>query len=72
MTKLYSKSGDGGFTALADGTRVKKYSDIVELYGCIEELNVFLGYGVESLYTGQKFQDLLKHRFPQDLNRQSF
>lgn len=60
MTKVYTRSGDDGFTTLADGERVKKCSDIVELYGCIEELNVFLGYVVESLCTEQKFQDLLK------------
>lgn len=57
---MYTKTGDDGSTSLTDGKRVKKYSDIIELYGCIEELNVFLGYVAEILCKNQEFHDLFK------------
>jgi cob(I)alamin adenosyltransferase len=60
MSKMYSKSGDDGFTSLTDGKRIKKSSEIIELYGCFEELNVFLGHAAESLCSHQEFIDLLK------------
>lgn len=60
MGKLYTKSGDDGFTTLLSGKRVKKYSDLIELYGAIDELGVFLGYAAESLGSHQEDSDLLK------------
>lgn len=60
MGKIYTKSGDDGYTDLADGKRVKKFSDIVELYGSIDELNVFLGYAAESLCGNPDFNELFK------------
>ena len=60
MGKLYTKSGDDGFTTLADGKRVKKSSGLIELYGALDELNVFLAHGIESLYHNQEFDFLLK------------
>lgn len=60
MSKVYTKSGDDGSTSLADGTRVKKCSEIIELYGSLDELNSFLGFAAESLYGNQNFVDLLK------------
>ncbi|MBU0743917.1 MAG: cob(I)yrinic acid a,c-diamide adenosyltransferase [Gammaproteobacteria bacterium] len=63
------KSGDDGFTSLANGKRVKKYSDIIEIYGSLDEVNVFLGYVAEALYCNQEFSDLLKqvYRIQRDL-----
>lgn len=63
MSKAYTKSGDDGWTAAANGKRVKKHSDIIELYGCIDELNVFLGYAAESLCENQEFNSLFKQIF---------
>ncbi|EKE01341.1 MAG: hypothetical protein ACD_21C00156G0008 [uncultured bacterium] len=60
MSKAYTKSGDDGFTNLGSGKRVKKYSDVIELYGCIEELNVFLGYAAEFLCHREEFHDLFR------------
>lgn len=60
MSKIYTKSGDDGMTSLANGKRVKKSSAIIELYGCIDELNSFLGYAAESLFSNQEFIVLLK------------
>ena len=60
MNKVYTKSGDDGFTSLGNNKRVKKHSEIIELYGCIDEINVFLGYAAECLCCNQDFSELLK------------
>jgi len=60
MAKIYSKSGDDGFTSLADGKRVKKHSVLIELYGGIEELNAVLGYAAEFLCHKQESSDLYR------------
>jgi len=39
---IYTKTGDKGETSLFDGTRVKKYSDRVNTYGTMDELNAFI------------------------------
>lgn len=60
-SEIYTKSGDDGFTNLASGKRIKKSSEIIELCGCLEELNVFLGHAAEFLYSNAEFTELLKH-----------
>jgi len=40
---LYTKTGDGGETALFDGTRVSKSEGRVAAYGDVDELNATLG-----------------------------
>ena len=59
-SEIYTKSGDDGFTSLASGKRIKKSSDIIELCGCLEALNVFLGHAAEFLYSRSEFTELLK------------
>lgn len=51
MLKIFTKKGDVGETALADGTRVAKCSELVELYGCLDELNAFVGWSGEALHS---------------------
>ncbi|MDR0566582.1 MAG: cob(I)yrinic acid a,c-diamide adenosyltransferase [Prevotellaceae bacterium] len=41
--KIYTKTGDGGATALGNGERVSKAHPRVEAYGAIDELNAHLG-----------------------------
>lgn len=41
--KLYTKTGDSGFTSLIGGTRVKKNDARLECYGTIDELNSYIG-----------------------------
>ncbi len=41
--KIYTKTGDHGITSLVGGTRIEKSSDLLEVYGSIDELNAFLG-----------------------------
>jgi cob(I)alamin adenosyltransferase len=43
LSKIYTKTGDGGDTALGNGTRVPKHSLRVEAYGTVDELNAALG-----------------------------
>jgi len=41
--KIYTKTGDKGFTALIGGKRVPKYHLRIETYGTVDELNAFVG-----------------------------
>lgn len=43
MTRIYTRSGDGGQTGLANGTRIEKHSQIMEAIGDIDELNAHVG-----------------------------
>jgi cob(I)alamin adenosyltransferase len=41
--KIYTKTGDQGFTSLIGGTRVKKSHLRIDAYGTLDELNSYLG-----------------------------
>lgn len=41
--KIYTRTGDGGETALFDGTRVSKADPRVDAYGHVDEVNALLG-----------------------------
>jgi len=41
--KIYTKTGDKGFTGLIGGTRVPKHHIRIESYGTVDELNAYLG-----------------------------
>ncbi len=43
LTKIYTRTGDGGTTGLGDGTRVAKDSVRVEAYGTVDETNSAIG-----------------------------
>ncbi len=43
LTKIYTRKGDGGDTALGGGQRVSKDSLRVEAYGTVDELNSVIG-----------------------------
>ena len=43
LSKIYTKTGDAGDTALGNGTRVAKHSSRVEAYGTVDETNSALG-----------------------------
>ena len=43
LTRIYTRSGDDGTTALGDGQRTLKDSERVEAYGTVDELNSTLG-----------------------------
>jgi cob(I)alamin adenosyltransferase len=43
LSRIYTKTGDGGETSLGDGTRVAKDHPRVAAYGSVDELNAVLG-----------------------------
>lgn len=43
LTRIYTRTGDGGTTGLADGSRVAKDAPRVEAIGAVDELNSILG-----------------------------
>ena len=56
LTKIYTRTGDGGQTRLGDMSQVPKTSLRIEAYGCVDELNSALGL-VRT--TGSNYDDLL-------------
>lgn len=43
LTRIYTRGGDKGKTALGDGSRVAKHALRVEAYGTVDEANAVLG-----------------------------
>ncbi len=43
LSKIYTKTGDAGQTALGNGDRVEKYSLRVSAYGTVDEANATIG-----------------------------
>lgn len=43
LSKLYTKTGDGGMTRLGDSSQVPKTSARIAAYGCVDELNSVIG-----------------------------
>ena len=59
LNKIYTKTGDGGNTALGDGERVLKDSLRVSAYGNVDELNASIG--VITLYANTELKRKLKN-----------
>ena len=57
ITKVYTRTGDKGFTKLVGGKKVAKDATRIESYGTIDELNSVLGLA-------RVFNDDLKDRLP--------
>ena len=55
LTKIYTRTGDGGETGLGDGSRVPKTHARVGAMGDIDELNAHLGLCL--LYTSPSPRD---------------
>lgn len=53
ISKVYTKTGDGGQTHLAGGQRVEKDAVRVEAYGTVDELNAIIGL-VRAFNDGQQ------------------
>lgn len=49
ITRVYTKKGDAGETALVGGQRVAKDDARIEAYGTVDELNAFVGLARESV-----------------------
>jgi cob(I)alamin adenosyltransferase len=60
ITKVYTKTGDGGITTLAGGQKVEKSAQRIVAYGTIDELNACLGLVAEALRgSGGELAELL-------------
>ena len=49
LTRIVTRGGDGGFTSLATGTRVRKDHLRVDAYGSVDELNAAIGLAFVAL-----------------------
>lgn len=56
MFKRFSSLNKPGQTTLANGDKVFKTNELVELYGGLDELNSFIGWSAEVLHC-QEYQD---------------
>ena len=56
LSKLYTKTGDGGMTRLGDMSQVPKTSARIAAYGCVDELNSVIGLARAS---GAEHDDVL-------------
>ncbi len=52
LSKIYTRTGDDGTTALGSGRRVAKYDLRVEAYGTLDETNAAIG--IARLYTRRR------------------
>jgi cob(I)alamin adenosyltransferase len=59
ISKVYTRTGDDGKTALVNGDRVSKHSDRVCAYGDVDELNSFIGLARTTI-AGTEIQQLLE------------
>ncbi|MDB5108971.1 MAG: yvqK [Mucilaginibacter sp.] len=57
--KIYTKTGDKGFTSLIGGTRVPKHHLRIESYGTVDELNSYIGL-IRDQEIGEHDKDILK------------
>lgn len=58
LNQIYTRSGDTGTTALANGTRISKTAQRIEVLGTIDELNSCIGLVVASLECTQALTPL--------------
>ena len=67
LSKIYTRTGDDGTTALGSGRRVAKYELRVEAYGTLDETNAAIG--IVRLYTkdGPSSLDAMLARIQNDL-----
>lgn len=63
--KIYTKTGDKGYTSLIGGTRVTKDHLRIEAYGTVDELNSYLGL-VESFAGDALIADII-HKLQNEL-----
>jgi cob(I)alamin adenosyltransferase len=57
--KIYTKTGDKGFTSLIGGSRVPKYHLRIDSYGTVDELNAYMGL-IADQQIAQGYKDVLK------------
>jgi cob(I)alamin adenosyltransferase len=67
LTRIYTRTGDQGTTALGDGTRLPKYELRIAAYGTVDETNASIGVARHALSPdGQAVGEMLQ-RIQNDL-----
>ncbi|MGO9544585.1 MAG: cob(I)yrinic acid a,c-diamide adenosyltransferase [Rhodomicrobium sp.] len=67
LTKIYTKTGDDGTTALGSGERVPKTSCRIVAYGTVDETNAAIGMARLLLPSGQETASAMLARIQNDL-----
>ncbi len=67
LTKIYTRTGDDGSTALGDGTRLPKYDLRVAAYGTVDETNAAIGMARQAIGGAQADLDSMLGRVQNDL-----
>jgi len=67
ITRVYTRTGDKGETALVGGRRVPKDSPRIEAYGTIDELNSIVG--LARVFNEERLKDGEAHRFLDEILR---
>ncbi len=67
LTKIYTKTGDGGTTALGSGERVSKADARIEAYGAVDETNAAIGVARLTLVQDQQDVAAMLARIQNDL-----
>jgi cob(I)alamin adenosyltransferase len=67
ITRVYTRTGDKGETALVGGKRVPKDSPRIEAYGTIDELNSIVG--LARVFNEERLQEGEAHRFLDEVLR---
>lgn len=68
ITKVYTRTGDGGETSLVGGKRLAKDAPRIEAYGTLDELNSVLG--LARTFNEEKIADAEAHRRLDEILRQ--
>jgi cob(I)alamin adenosyltransferase len=67
LNKIYTRTGDGGLTALGTGERVPKHSARITAYGTVDETNACIGMARIHLEGGHPDIDAMLGRIQNDL-----
>jgi cob(I)alamin adenosyltransferase len=67
LTKIYTRTGDKGTTALGDGTRLPKYDLRIAAYGTVDETNASIGLARQALTPDDASVEAMLQRIQNDL-----
>src|SRR5262245_3774353 len=67
LTKIYTRTGDDGTTALGDGARLPKHHLRIAAYGTVDETNAAIGVARHALRPGDALVDAMLARIQNDL-----
>ena len=67
LTKIYTRTGDDGTTALGDGERLPKYHARIAAYGTVDEANAAIGAARQALGANDALVDAMLARIQNDL-----